>query len=328
MTITILGAGLSGCIAAALTPRAQVFEALGREHTEHRAVLRFREPKIGRALGIPFKEVTVHKSVYDSDGHSHRATPAQMNEYSLKVLGHISPRSIGDLAPAQRWIAPDNLHTLLVEMLGERVRFNARITQIDPSGLDQGTDRWTDVRPLISTMLLPTLLDIVSPPLPNLPTREAFSFHPILVHRYRLPDCDAHQTVYFPSPRTALYRATLTGDTLIAESIKPEVHVARFGVKDTGDTRWAWLADAFGLRHCKPDTYDPPPHKQRYGKILPLPPEVRKRTLYTLTSQLGIFSLGRFACWRNILLDDMYEDLYKIRRMIDMGHYDLMRTAL
>jgi hypothetical protein len=49
--------------------------------------------------------------------------------------------------------------------------------------------------------------------------------------------------------------------------------------------------------------------------------------LYTITVQHDIFSLGRFACWRNILLDDVYHDVRRIEQMTSMNNYDLMRSV-
>ncbi len=49
----------------------------------------------------------------------------------------------------------------------------------------------------------------------------------------------------------------------------------------------------------------------------------RKALLHHLTITHGIYSLGRFATWRNILLDDVYEDVFAIRKMIHQSHYDV-----
>jgi len=51
MSMVIVGAGLSGCIAGLLNPGVKLIEA-GARRTEHQAVLRFRESQIGRALGL------------------------------------------------------------------------------------------------------------------------------------------------------------------------------------------------------------------------------------------------------------------------------------
>ena len=62
--MSILGAGLSGLIAAAVNPQAKVFEASSRDKQSHRAVLRFRTPAVGDAVGIPFRKIRVYKNIW------------------------------------------------------------------------------------------------------------------------------------------------------------------------------------------------------------------------------------------------------------------------
>jgi len=41
-----------------------------------------------------------------------------------------------------------------------------------------------------------------------------------------------------------------------------------------------------------------------------------------------VYSLGRFALWQNLLMDDVFDDLGKIRNMISLAsEYDLLREA-
>lgn len=52
----IVGAGLSGLIAACKFPQASVFEASPSEKPAgHQALLRFRNESVSRITGIPFK---------------------------------------------------------------------------------------------------------------------------------------------------------------------------------------------------------------------------------------------------------------------------------
>jgi hypothetical protein len=50
----------------------------------------------------------------------------------------------------------------------------------------------------------------------------------------------------------------------------------------------------------------------KYGKIVPLETEVRREVLRAITDQTCIYSLGRFATWRQVLLDDVVDDVLKI----------------
>ena len=56
---------------------------------------------------------------------------------------------------------------------------------------------------------------------------------------------------------------------------------------------------------------------QRYGKILPFDEEERQAFILWATETFGIYSLGRFATWRQILLDDLVRDIGVIKRLIE-----------
>jgi len=51
---------------------------------------------------------------------------------------------------------------------------------------------------------------------------------------------------------------------------------------------------------------------EKYGKIIPIMSSVRHALLLSISAQFGIYSLGRFATWRNILLDDVIHDAQRI----------------
>ena len=65
--------------------------------------------------------------------------------------------------------------------------------------------------------------------------------------------------------------------------------------------------------------------EQKYGKISEIDERTRKGLLYELTARHGIYSLGRFATWRNILLDDVVDDIAAIKKMAAMSNYDLRK---
>ncbi|MBL1375570.1 hypothetical protein, partial [Acinetobacter baumannii] len=147
----------------------------------------------------------------------------------------------------------------------------------------------------------------------------------IIVSRYKLSiPCDVFQTVYFPSPDFGTFRASITGDTLIVESI------ANGGVENAdGEIKkieWnpAWDLDevcaAFGIRR-KQLIEDGEPTIQTKGKIIPLGRDERESMIWNLTHEAGIFSLGRFATWRNVLLDDLVSDMDVIERLMTSSSY-------
>jgi hypothetical protein len=60
---------------------------------------------------------------------------------------------------------------------------------------------------------------------------------------------------------------------------------------------------------------------QPFGKIIDLPRRTREALLYELTREYNVFSLGRFATWRNILLDDVVNDIHVLDKLISASEY-------
>jgi hypothetical protein len=306
--VIILGAGLAGCLAGALERDATIFEAGPGVGQQHKAVLRFRDDKISRALGIPFRAVRVTKAIWSEGREYDWCSPRHANQYALKVIGRPSVRSILNLAPADRFIGPDNLHEQLAARCAGRIHWDHKITHLDAETLN--TEPRKPGEPIVSTLPLTVLHAITGTPL-----TEPLKFAGITVERWDVPGSDVHQTVYFPDPANRIYRATLSGELMILEGMSPP-----------RDNDRADVMDAFGLSAGNYDILST--DAQRYGKIQPLPAERRKKLLLDFTVRFNLFALGRFATWRNILLDDCYDDLFKIRSMIGLGFYDLMRETL
>jgi hypothetical protein len=128
-----------------------------------------------------------------------------------------------------------------------------------------------------------------------------------------------YQTVYFPDDRTRLYRASITGSTLICEFA---------GGPPEGVDNWMETIDAaFGLAGV-PWYTTAEGVTQRYGKIAPIDDSARRSLLFGLTQNCGIYSLGRFATWRNLLLDDVVDDIAVIKRLMRTADsYELRRRA-
>lgn len=111
-----------------------------------------------------------------------------------------------------------------------------------------------------------------------------------------------------------MYRASITGDLLICE----------FAGEIVGD----WQDDlekAFSL----PSSYtELDETTQRYGKIAPIDAAQRKQIIYLLTRDHGIYSIGRFATWRNILLDDVVSDAIAVKSLMTASAHDLQLIAM
>jgi hypothetical protein len=300
----IIGAGLAGLIAAHAWPKAQVFEAAPGPGQMHNALLRFRTEKVAHLTGVEFKKVRVHKGIW-FDGAFHAPNIHLANLYSQKVLGgRLGDRSIWNIDPVERFIAPPTFYEQLIDTVGQRIHWNRAISLIKCSA----PNITISTAPLHITIgaLLPT---------PSSPVK--FNRKAIHVKRWRIPGADVFQTVYFPQDDTTLYRASITGDTLIAEYVEG---------KDSALVSDFAISAAFGFNLCIAQPLGEV--EQKYGKIEPIPDAQRKEILFRLTHESNIYSLGRFATWRNILLDDVVDDISVIKRMLrGNSAYDNRRTA-
>lgn len=294
----IVGAGLSGLIAAHFWPRVPVVEAAPAPSPSHKALLRFRTDAVSNATGVAFRRVTVRKGI-SYKGSFTEPNIGLANMYAQKVLPQIGAlsdgeRSVWNLAPAERWIAPPDFYERLVNVVGERIRWGTRFN-FQPQG--------STSPPVLNTTPLPGVLREVGIE----PHGVQFERTEIVVERHRIAGCDLYQTIYFPDPAVSVYRASITGDTLIVEHAGAPTVPA------------GWVLSCFGIP-APLEFLDTTP--QQYGKIIPLPTAERKALLLALTEQHCVYSLGRFATWRNVLLDDVVQDIRVIKRLLTASEYD------
>lgn len=298
MTI-IIGAGLSGLIAATQFPMATVIEANGPEALSHKAVLRFRTDALSNLTGIPFKKISVRKSIWYAGEHV--APNIQLaNWYSRKTNGGILDRSIWNMETVERFIAPEDLQQQLATIIGDRIEWNRPITLVD---------MLETPRPIISTLPMPVLQSLLYVGTPAT-TQPEFSHKPIVVDRYRVKGANVYQTIYYPDPNGATHRVSITGDLMIRE---------RSGGLD--DIELHEICHSFGIREGDLDIIEES-HRQKYGKIAPIDEKWRRNFIYEASRQEQVYSLGRFATWRNILLDDVVKDIAIIKRLIANGSYE------
>lgn len=285
MNITIVGAGLTGLIAAHIFQQAKIIEAEPRENfTPHRALLRFRSNVVSEATGIPFRKVTVRKGIF-YDGQYVAPDIRMANAYSTKCTGRFLPRSIWNVEPAERWIAPTNFAELMLANVAGRVTFGERY-------------KYDGDQPVINT----APLSILARKFGGAHDQE-FHYSRVNVLRLTLPFADVHQTVYFPGTETPIYRASITGNVLILEAI------SEIQERDLKPVCEAMLLPTFLLTDFEESS-------QRFGKIAPVDDDWRRAFIATLSSVHGIYSLGRFGTWRNILLDDVVHDCAVIKRLM------------
>lgn len=287
----IAGAGLTGLMAGYVFPRATICEASKEPPLGHKALLRFRSDAVSRLTGIEFRKVRVRKGIFVHGEGYVRPSIGLANLYSRKCLGRlVGERSIWNLDPVDRWIAPEDFYDQMFDVMRSRI------------ALDYPVNFLRDPKPIISTAPMEVALRECGLPLVEFPRQ------PITVVRAHVPDCDLHQTVYFPHPGFSLYRASITGNLLIAEF-----------AGEIDENWWRLVMDAFGF-----DTIEGPLEEveQHYGKIAPIDEDFRRASIARLTTGHNIYSVGRFATWRNILADDVVNDLAVIKRLIHSSHYE------
>lgn len=304
----IVGAGFAGLIAGHVFPKAPIIERNARGEGGHRALLRFRSPIVSELAGIPFRRVLVRKGIWYK-GNLRAPSIGLCNQYAEKVLGAVEDRSLWNVDAVERWIAPRDLADRMAEALADRIAYNTPVNL-------------AVVGSAISTVPLSVAASAVGISIDQADFRCA----PIRVSRAILPHCDVFQTIYFPDPRFGLYRASITGNELICEWV---------GNPDDSQESAAMLAlssvaRAFGL----PRILDYAGElildyaKQEVGKISPTDEWKRKALVARLTREHSIYSLGRFATWRQIMLDDVVHDAHVIKHLMAATDYDRSLAAL
>lgn len=298
----IFGAGLAGLLAGTQFQTATILEAGPEGHTAHKALLRFRTSAVGDSLGIPFRRVCVRKGIW-FDGEFVPPSIEMANCYSRKVIGRFLDRSIWNIDSVERYIAPENLIEQLIERCGKRILWQ---TPVNESVL-RSTKVSSDCA--ISTIPMSAMVRLASFVTADEPTFQYASIH---VRRYRIPNADVYQTIYYPTRDSAIYRASITGSLAIVE------------YSEHADEYPWW--EAFGLYDNELEPIES--STQRFGKIAPIDDDWRRQFIFDLSQRDRIFSLGRFATWRNILLDDVLADLSVIRKLMTASAYSARLSTI
>ncbi len=304
----IIGAGLAGCLAAIKYPEATVLEANPEPTVNHKALLRMRTPMVPVLTGIMFKAVPARKFVWDGAKSKCRANAFDIINYSRKTTGSVSLRSISELKNSIRYIPPNDLHEQLLKRIGDRIKYDQIVNTISNGVIATGKDEWMAHGPIISTMAIGDNLFATDT---DIDMKFNIEARAIYISRIELISYDIHMTVYFPDPDLAVYRASISGNILTVEANNILSDVDMEEVKA-----------AFCIRPEDINVVTLNNHPQSMGKIQPIPDEVRKTLLHKMTQEHNLYSLGRYACWRNILLDDVVQDIEVIDRLITQSPYD------
>ena len=308
--LRIFGAGLAGLITAHVlrSHAPRIVERQPNLPNNHAALLRFRSETVSGATGIDFTRVKVYKAIK----HGHRlhteASIAMANSYSRKVIGWAHPRSIMDLRPVDRWIAPPNFVQLLADGLPQSISYGS-------TGLNRSVllDR-TRTTPIISTIPMPKLMTMA-----NWSDPPAFQSRPVTTIICQLHGVvDLHQTIYYPNPSELPYRASITDSRLIIELITVDVTSVRDTIHSLAETVIKSVLEDFGLTGI---SHTHTIKHMEFGKLMPFfapgMDKNRRDFIMAMTDIHRCYSIGRFATWRQILLDDIVVDAKRIKSMIE-----------
>jgi hypothetical protein len=308
----ILGAGLAGLLAARRLIHWDpiIYEQQKELPNNHSALLRFRSSIVGDAIGVPFKEVTVYKGVLlDDETITNSPTIREYNAYSIKSTGGAYNRSITNIANVSRYIAPYDL--VKTCSIGADIKY-----EHNAESLLRGTKI---EQPIISTIPMPDLMRIL-----DYPRQPKFETKKIWTINCDLLGVDVYQTLYVPYGEYEPYRVSITGNRMTMEfAHKPDCsdiiddHIKKY------------LGLMFDINHI--DITNVIEKEQQYGKIVPINDYERQKFILWATDKFNIYSLGRYATWRQILLDDVMGDIDVISRFISQrqirsGHYGYFPT--
>lgn len=297
----ILGAGMSGMLAGQYFRSLQpiIWEKKPSLPNNHKALLRFRSDSVSTLTGIPFQKVKVYKG-YNYKGNSSGYSDIFLNNsYSFKVTGKYSPRSVIDLSSCERYIAPENFINLLSQGLNIIYDHGAS-TVIE----------FDDERPIISTIPVTALADILSYDL-------GCTLHSIPIWTITAlikNPCDVYQTVYYPNKKLNMYRLSITGNKVIAEFISDPGNDIYENVKFLNH----FLELDFGI---DADLTAVNKWNQEYGKLIPHSGNEVKEFIHWASTRHNIYSLGRWATHRQLLMDDVVKDIKVIDRLIRSKGY-------
>ncbi len=261
----------------------------------HHAILRFKTDVISKVTGIPFREVFVHKAAVHDSNFIDEMNIYAANQYSLKTTGHVRDRSIWNLDDEKRYIAPENF----IQKLAGPVTIEY---DSDFNFADHGD------HPVISTIPMPVMMKKA-----GWPYGGEFSRRKIWTLNAQImsPDVEVFQTIYFTSNDEPAYRASIVGNQFIVEFVD-ELNIGEMPLPDVCDT----YIDFFGIPPGTCLWLNVELQEQEYGKIVPVNDDMRKEFIYMLTREYNIYSLGRYATWRQLLLDDLVNDLDVIKSIM------------
>ena len=293
--IPIIGAGLSGLIAGVMiNDPVKIYEKQASLPNNHHAVLRFRSTALADATNIQFKKVRVIRCV-----HPWKNAAADALVYSYKCTGaYTSNRSLSAVSPEPvvRYISPPDLIQQLHDRIGEDAFEFSQGFSFEQIMMERAKKQ-----SIISTIPMPVLMKILEYPHPHIQFCNREAMH--LSSEIMAP-ADAYISIYDPDPESPITRLSITGKQVYVESHSLEV-IPEAIIKRMGELGCCMVTKQWEMNHST------------YAKILPIDEQERRKFIRWATEEHGIYSLGRFATWRQgLLLDDIVQDVRLITRMM------------
>ena len=312
----IIGAGLSGLMMGALLKRNfKIIDGAPGPRLDVHAPFYLHAPL--EWLPTTWKQVDVHHNVWDGNGFHRAPTIRMMNDYSRKITGKIIDTSLKfmDGSVKSGYIPSNNLPGQVLNDLYDEVKANSswgvKVIGIDPKrrevtaevmGHAVGEVHQYRYKNLISTIPLPLLLSLTS---------RAFDCNfrsdPIFTSVWSIPETeatDAFQIIYITDPAEPIYRASLMGRSIILESMRD--------LSGTVNHQGIIINKLWGIK----DGNFKAQGEIRPGKFHPIEKTFRKVMIGKLTSETGIFCLGRYAVWDYKRIDHVSEDAHTILKII------------
>lgn len=297
----ILGSGISGLICANYFKGYTIFEKANSLTANHKALFRFKSDLLSKMLNLkPLRKVKVRKSIYCDGKFYNEPNIAFSILYSKKVSNFISDRSIwsSDGSSVDRYIPDYDLIGDLAALVN--IEYGKNVSSIKNSRIffeDGGSVKYNTI---ISTIPLANLLQIT-----DIVCEEKFCSKNIFVNTIYLKNCDIDHTIYIVCENDPIYRISFVKNKIIFESVAPigmdsinkflrVLHIDESFVVDLG-------CDNFVHVH---------------GKMFDINSSNIKSLLLFLTEKFNIYSAGRYAIWRNIMVEDLISDLLKLKELM------------
>ena len=143
----------------------------------------------------------------------------------------------------------------------------------------------------------------------------------VLISRFCSSKCTLIWVLLFSAQTCSLKKYTISRLRNATLNVKM-VEYAKKPNSNPGISIMNFLRDDFGIRVRSVE--NPQTGSQKYGKILPIDERLRKDFIFYLTKEHNIYSLGRFATWRQLLLDDVVKDVAVIENFLsESSSYNL-----